>query len=135
MKKTRTHLAVIAMVASMSLLAACSDADDSNAPMDGAAGTEAPAPAPAPTPDPAPTPEPAPTPAPSSGSASDPTVGEQLANAADQAGDAVSKSLDAAGNAIKEGASKADSAIQNSVGDGSADPGVTPPADDTAAKS
>lgn len=133
MKKTRTHLAVIAMVASMSLLAACSDAEDGSAPMDGAAGTEAPAPAPAPTP----TPDPAPTPAPSSGSASDaePTIGEQVANAADKAGDAVSKTMDAAGDAIKEGASKADSAIQNSVGDGSADPGVTPPADDTAPKS
>src|SRR5690606_20526782 len=75
MKKTRTHLAVIAMVASMSLLAACSDGEEADAPMEGAAGTEAPAPAPAPTPapEPAPAPEstPAPTPAPSSSAAPD----------------------------------------------------------------
>ncbi|NYT57876.1 hypothetical protein H0A65_02940 [Alcaligenaceae bacterium] len=133
MKKTRTHLAVIAMVASMSLLAACSDADDSSAPMGGSAGTEAPAPAP--TPDPAP----APAPAPSSGSAADvtpePSTGEQLSSAASQAGDAASDAASAVGDAVKEGAAKADNAIQNSVGDGSPNPGVTPPADETAPKS
>lgn len=64
MKKTRINLAVIAMVASMSLLAACSDGDD--AAVEGTAGSETPAPAPEPmpTPTPAPTPAPEPTPSP-----------------------------------------------------------------------
>src|SRR3546814_14021955 len=58
MKKTRTHLALIAMVASMSLLAACSKGEDANTPADGAAGMETPAPAPAPAPSDTPAPAP-----------------------------------------------------------------------------
>jgi hypothetical protein len=55
MEKTRTHLALIAMVASLSLLAACKKSDDGKAPPS-APATTAPAPsstapAPAPTPD------------------------------------------------------------------------------------
>lgn len=55
MEKTRTHLALIAMLASMSLLAACSKSDDGKAPPSGPATTapapSSTAPAPAPTPD------------------------------------------------------------------------------------
>src|SRR3546814_9746102 len=58
MKKTRTHLALIAMVASMSLLAACSKGEDANTPADGEAGMETPAPAPAPAPSDTPAPAP-----------------------------------------------------------------------------
>src|SRR3546814_9476936 len=79
MKKTRTHLALIAMVASMSLLAACSKGEDANTPADGAAGMETPAPAPAP----APSDTPAPAPSSSDGS----TMKESAKQAADTISD------------------------------------------------
>src|SRR5690606_24916383 len=133
MEKTRTHLALIAMVASMSLLAACSKGEDATPPADGAPGAEAPAPAPMPAPEPAPAPAPAPeptpgtspsdapTPAPSSSEGS--TIKESAKQAANTISDKAVELKDSAarkagdmGDAIKAGAAKADKAIQDSVG-------------------
>src|SRR3546814_101571 len=126
MKKTRTHLALIAMVASMSLLAACSKGEDANTPADGAAGMETPAPAPAP----APSDTPAPAPSSSDGS----TMKESAKQAADTISDKAVELKDSAaakagqmGDAIKEGAAKADQAIQDAVGGDQADSKTTTP--------
>lgn len=133
MNKTRTHLAVIAMVASLSLLAACSKGEDKKASEP--AGTPSPAvvtpPAPvvpAPEPAPAPAPETAPAPADSSSaqdtldSAKQATkdaankVADKTAELKDQAKDAASRT----GDFIKEEAAKADKAIQDKLGNGTA---------------
>lgn len=141
MKKTRTNLAVIAMVASMSLLAACSEGENTDAPAEAPASEPAPTPAPTPAPEPTPSPTPAPdaTPTPDtappttpSGDAAPATqsptsFGTELkkdakqvaAVVSDKAGDlkdATAEKMSEMGNAIKGGAAEADKAIQDSVG-------------------
>ena len=145
MNKTRTHLAIIALAASMSLLAACSKEESTSA--DPAAPTTEPA-APAPSTAPESTTPDTTTPAPSNSAAdapitmasaeTKPTAGEQLKEDAKNAGDTVAdkagQAKDAAagaasktGNAIREGADKADKAIQKKFGDGSPSTDQTPP--------
>lgn len=143
MKKTRTHLAVIAMVASMSLLAACSESENTDAPAEAPASEPSPAPAPAPAPAPEPTPSPAPTPdatpapdaAPSTAPSGDAAPATQsptsfgtefkrdakqvAAVVSDKAGDlkdATAEKISEMGSAIKSGAAEADKAIQDSAG-------------------
>ncbi|MGB3288469.1 MAG: hypothetical protein WBA83_04270 [Burkholderiaceae bacterium] len=129
MEKTRIHLALIAMVASMSLLAACSKGEDANAPASGAPGTTAPAPAPTPGASPSDTP----ALAPSSGQSG--TMEESAKQAANTISDKAVELKDSAaekagqvGDAIKEGAAKADKAIQDSLGNKSASSTATTPA-------
>jgi len=109
MKKTRTYVAVLAMAASVSLLAACSNEDD-NAPPADAGAPPATAPADPMTPAPGTQPDagaPA-TPAPSS-SMND--AKESASEAADNAGDAVASAAESARQAVADGAAKADAAI------------------------
>lgn len=148
MNKTRTHLAVIAMVASMTLLAACSKGEDET--VSGTTTSESPAvvtpPAPV-TPEPTPAPEvtPAPdvTPAPVDSTVAPATTTDRTEaakqsakdaadNVADKAAelkDAAAAAAKRAGDAIKEGADKADSAIQDKVGDGTATDNPTSPSE------
>ena len=138
MKTTRTYVAIMAMAASVSLLAACSNEDDAVPPP---ATTVPPATTPAdpvtPT-DPLTTPDAgAPvTPAPSS-SMSD--AKESASTAADHAGDALRSTGDAiaaktselkndaadaaerARQAVADGAARADAAIQDKVGNSADD--------------
>lgn len=131
MNKNRTYLAVIALAASMSLLAACSKSEDNTANKSPAA-SEAPMSTPAPGYTPAPTTETSPAPtssaAPSNGASLD-SAKESVKDAADKIGEKAGELKDSAaqkahevGSAIKEGAAKADQKIQESVGNG---PGST----------
>ncbi|WP_188074526.1 hypothetical protein [Pusillimonas sp. ANT_WB101] len=147
MNKTRTHIAIIGIIASMSLLAACSKEEDKNAVDSGvAAPVVVPETAPAPAPTPAPTPEPqvapAAEPAPATSSTmtpAEPSETEKLKQDATEAGDAVAdkakelkdataEKADEAGAAIRSGADKADKAIQDKLGDGSPSTAAPPPA-------
>lgn len=141
MNKSRTHLAVIGMVASLSLLAACSKADEKavvNTTTTPAVVTPAPTPAPA-VAAPAPVVEvtPAPSPAPV---VNNTDKVEELKQSAKNAGDEIADkakelkddAVDAgkrAGDAIKEKADQADKAIQNKLGDGTAVENPKIPAD------
>ncbi len=141
MNKTRTHLAVIAMVASLSLLAACSKGEDNK--VSDSAGTSSPAvvtpPAPV-VPEPAPYVAPAPqvTPAPADNTSAKDTledakqaaketadkVADKTVELKDQAKDAASRT----GDFIKDEAAKADKAIQDKLGNGTASDNPKPPA-------
>lgn len=138
MQKTRTHLAIIAMVASMGLLAACSKGEDTKPAASSAPGSEAPATTPAPvTPAPqAPAPDATPsttppTPAPSSGSMdkAKESVKDAASSVADKAGqlkDSAAEKAGQMGDAIKKGAADANQAIQDKVGNGATPPAPTP---------
>ncbi|UHL64613.1 hypothetical protein LSG25_01520 [Paralcaligenes sp. KSB-10] len=122
MQKTRTHLAVIAIAASLGLLAACSKSEDAK-PADTTSGTVAPAPAPSSS-----SPSSS-APAPSSSSAGD-AAKEAAGKVADKAGELKDSAVEKAGqmgDAIKKGAAEADKAIQDKVGNGTATPNPASP--------
>lgn len=132
MNKTRTHLAVIAMVTSLSLLAACSKGED-NKPVDTPSPAVVTPAAPVvtePAPSVAPTPEVTPTPAPADNTSAKDNledakqaikdtadkVADKTVELKDQAKDAASR----AGDFIKDEAAKADKAIQDKLGNSKA---------------
>lgn len=133
MNKSRTHLAVIGMVASLSLLAACSKTDEKTAVDTTAPAVVTPAPTPTPAPivtAPAPAVEvtPAPSPAPVANNTdkmeelkeSAKKAGDEIADTAKELKDDAVQAGKRVGDAIKEKADQADKAIQNKLGDGTA---------------
>ncbi len=139
MQNTRTYIAVMAIAASASLLAACSNEDDATPPMESgppatAPGSTAPAPL---SPEPPPATSPGASTTPSSG---EPSTMDQLKADADDAGDAISEkatelkddaaaAAERARQAVADGAAKADKAIQEELGSGNGSAaGTTPPA-------
>lgn len=140
MNKSRTHLAVIGMVASLSLLAACSKTDEKTAVDTTAPAVVTPAPTPAPVVTaPAPVAEvtPAPSPAPVANNTdkmeelkeSAKKAGDEIADTAKELKDDAVEAGKRAGDAIKEKADQADKAIQSKLGDGTAVENPKIPAD------
>lgn len=134
MQNTRKYFAILAIAASLSMLAACSKSDDTSAAGNGAADTTQPAaPESAPTPAPSSETTPAPssdaTPSSSSGdsSMSDKAKGatDSVAEKAGEMKDSAGQAMDDMGHAIKKGAAEANEKIQGTVGNGTAT--STPP--------
>lgn len=123
------YLAVLAVAASMSMLAACSKSDDNSSASKSGAETTQPS---APETSPSPTPAPQSSPPPSNSSSSEPSLSDKAQSAADtvaqKAGelkDSAARKLDDMGHAIKQGAAEANQKIQSAAGNGSAT--STPP--------
>ena len=138
MQNTRTYIAVMAIAASASLLAACSNEDDATPPMESAPPATAPgSTAPAPLSPEPPATSPGASTTPSSG---EPSIMDQLKADADDAGDAISEkatelkddaaaAAERARQAVADGAAKADKAILEELGSGNGSAaGTTPPA-------